>query len=128
MIGNKIFNNTGPVLDLELAQRFRQAREFLGISIERLAFFLKTSSDKINKVEQGKLLMPTIWLYRFSKYWGINANWLLSGDQCITNWKTQSYYQFLKPTANSSDGKHGQTQTKKEEKKRRKNTGFHREL
>ncbi|MCU0285465.1 MAG: helix-turn-helix domain-containing protein [Acidobacteria bacterium] len=74
-----------------IGERFRQARIFLGISVERLALLWETSIDDIIKVEKGELCMPTEWVYQLAKLFDINANWLLMGVEHITIEKTQAF-------------------------------------
>lgn len=42
---------------------------------------MSTSSDTIRSVEQGKQIIPFLWVYILTRFFDINANWLLTGDQ-----------------------------------------------
>lgn len=77
-------NDVPQEIDKAIGNRLSQAREYLGISVEQMAILMGTSSDTIRCVEQGKQIIPFIWVYILSRFFDINANWLLTGNEYMS--------------------------------------------
>ena len=63
-----------------VGQRLKLLRETLNLSQAKLAKKLKVSQSAISKWESGERDIPTAILVRLKKEFGVNLNWLLSGE------------------------------------------------
>ncbi len=64
----------------DVGLRLRLLREALNLSQAKLAKKLKVSQGAISKWESGERDVPTSILIELKKEFGVNLNWLLSGE------------------------------------------------
>lgn len=65
---------------LELANRIRRARERAGLSQGQAAKKLDWHRPTISEIEAGRRSVKASELQVFSKLYGVDSNWLISGE------------------------------------------------
>lgn len=64
----------------EVAQRLREAREYVGLSQDEVAQALGLSRPAITNIETGNRKVEAVELERLAKLYGQSVNYLLSGE------------------------------------------------
>lgn len=78
-----------------IGQRFRQARESLGLTRKEWADLANSSYAAVRQVEEGQDELPTDWLERLTIFFNIDANWLLTGMATVPAWKKGPYEELI---------------------------------
>ncbi|WP_338765740.1 helix-turn-helix transcriptional regulator [Bernardetia sp. ABR2-2B] len=68
--------------------RFKNAREFLGLSQTEASIKIGISQNSVSKMELGKTAKPNVKYLMFLKSEGINTEWLISGNGEMLNKNT----------------------------------------
>lgn len=69
----------------EIAQRIKELREILGLSVEVVSKALKVDADEYVSYENGESDIPMGFMLDFSKYCNINLTDILSGGSPMLN-------------------------------------------
>lgn len=65
---------------MHLARRLREAREYVGLSQEEVAFALAISRPAVGHIESGTRKVEAIELNKLSELYGRTVDFLLTGD------------------------------------------------
>lgn len=65
---------------MQLAQRLREAREYVGLSQEEVAFALGVSRPAVTNMESGSRKVEAIELDKLTSLYGRTAEYFLTGD------------------------------------------------
>lgn len=65
---------------LQLGRRLREAREYVGLSQEEVAFALSVSRPAIGHIESGTRKVEAFELSKLSELYGRSVDYLLTGD------------------------------------------------
>lgn len=89
----------GDELSLELAERIRAEREYLGLKQEQVALALKVSRAAVSAIETGRRKVSGVELARLAKLFGTSTDRLL-GAELPTD---ESVTQLFRATKGLSD-------------------------
>lgn len=66
---------------LEIAERLRRGREYVGLSQEDVANALKIPRPAISNIESGTRRVEAVELDRMAQLYGLSINYLLTGEE-----------------------------------------------
>jgi transcriptional regulator with XRE-family HTH domain len=67
-------------IKFEISKRFKEARDFLGLSQEALGEKLSCSQGKIKSIETGRTWIPVETALKFSEIFDVSLEWLLQNN------------------------------------------------
>ncbi|HLP47877.1 MAG TPA: helix-turn-helix transcriptional regulator, partial [Candidatus Kapabacteria bacterium] len=78
-----------------IGERFREFRNNRGIGLEQLAQAMAVAPALILKIEKGIHPLPSDWLTRLRRQFGLNTDWLLTGLGPPLDEKLPAYLELL---------------------------------